>query len=70
MAATPATGSIAAVADMATSIVNLVAQYEATHNTPGMLVAAINAQWQAMKDSAAKAVATQDTKAVEEGIAQ
>ena len=69
MASTPATGSIAAVADMATSIVNLVAQYEATHNTPGMLVAAIAAQWQAQKDSANKAVQQQDTAAVEKGQA-
>ena len=68
MAVTPATGSVAAVADMATSIVNLVAQYEATHNTPGMLIAAIAAQWQAQKDSAEQAVAKQDTAAVEQAV--
>jgi hypothetical protein len=68
MAVTPATGSIAAVADMATAIIGMVQTYEASHNTPGMLQAAIAAQWQAQKDSATKAVATEDTATVQKDL--
>lgn len=69
MALTPQTGSIAALADMATSIIGMIQTYEAAHNTPGMLQAAIAAQWQAAKDSAEKAVAAEDTAAVEKATA-
>lgn len=69
MATTPATGSIAAVADMATAIIGMVQTYEASHNTPGMLQAAIAAQWQAMKESAEKAVASEDTVVIEKETA-
>lgn len=67
---TPATGAVTAVADMATAIIGMVQTYEASHNTPGMLQSAISAQWEAMKETAEKAVATEDTKAVEEGVSQ
>lgn len=67
---TPATGTITAVADMATAIIGLVQTWESSHNSPGMLQAAIAAQWQAMADSAEKAVATGDVAAVQEGVSQ
>lgn len=70
MALTVATGSVAAIADMATSIIGMIQTYEAAHNSPGMLQAAISAQWQAAKDTAAQAVATEETVLIEKGISQ
>lgn len=69
MPLTPQTGSIAAVADMATAIIGMVQTYEASHNTPGMLQAAIAAQWEAMKETATKAVSSEDAATVEKDIA-
>lgn len=68
MATTPATGSVAAVADAVTSIVNEIAQFESLHNTPGMLTAALSAEFQRQKDAAVKAVLNEDTATVEKGI--
>lgn len=66
---TPIIGDVATVAEAAGKVADLVKQFEAEHNTPGMLQAALAAQWQREKETAETAVANENTAEIEKETA-